>query len=101
MKPSVLDQGTYFVWSDCVDGNVRGRVVAVRDHGLEHAAGGGRALQIDEHGTAGRPDIGSDVQLGIFGEASRLDFLQVLRKNEGLDCTTHKKRKIGVDSMPY
>ena len=96
MQPGFGDEGAHFVGADAMQRDVGCRVVAVRDHGLEHVAGFRRAAQVLEHAAADRADAVVDDELLGFREALGLHLLEVGREHEGLEGAATEQRHVGI-----
>ena len=90
-----LDERPHRIGADAAHGDVSRRVVAVRDHRLEHVAGGGGAAQVIEHAATDRAHAVVDVELLCARQASRLDLLQVGRQHERLEAAATEQRYVG------
>ena len=75
-------------------------VVAVRDHGLEHAARLGRAGELEEDRARWRAHRVVDRDLRLLGEAPGFDLAQVLRQDEGLDRAADEQPRAWIVRDP-
>ena len=75
--------------------DVGGSVVAVRNHGLQGAAGLGGAGKVEEDGAAERAHRIVHFHLLVFRQAPGFDLAQVLRQDEGLDRAADEHARAG------
>ena len=95
-SPRFGDEGAHLVGADAMQRDVGCRVVAVRDHGLEHVAGFRSAAQVLEHAAPDRADAVVDDELLGFREAPGLHLLEVGREHEGLEGAATEQRHVGI-----
>ena len=96
MQSGFRDKRAHLVGAHAVERDVGCRVVAVRDHGLEHVAGFRSAAQVLEHAAPDRADAVVDDELLGFREALGLHLLQVGREHEGLEGAAAEQRHVGL-----
>ena len=102
LQAGLGDQRAHAVGADRRHGDVGRGIVAVGDHGLEHAHRLGRAGEVEEDRAVQRPEFVVDRQLLVQGEAAVLDVAQVARQDEGLERAAHEPARRGlVPGLPH